>query len=139
MEISKLQHAALAAVAAQHDVELLLLFGSFTAPEKTHSESDVDIAVRFRAPTIELRPLLALQGDLQEIFAPHVLDLADLRRADPLFLKKICDRCQLLVGNERQLAELKLLAFRRYVDHGRYFAMEREYARRTLQHLTGHS
>jgi len=55
-----------------------------------------------------------------------------LNRADPLFLKQIVEGCELLYGFERALAELKMVAFRRYQDHRRYLAMERDYVRSFL-------
>lgn len=135
-QISAEERVTLQAIAKSHDVELLLLFGSSVTPAKIHEHSDVDIAVRFRSPLADMRHLLELQADLQDVLPTRTLDLSELRHADPLFLKKICENCQLLAGDPQQLAQLKITAFRRYIDHRRYFAMEREYARRVLAHLT---
>lgn len=60
------------------------------------------------------------------------MDLAFLDRADPLFLKKILERCELLFGEPRRFAELRMLAFRRYMDHRRCLAMEADYVARRL-------
>ncbi len=50
-------------------------------------------------------------------------------------LKKIIERCRLLYGSPRRLAELKIYAFKRYQDHRRYLALEREYVQRMLGRL----
>jgi len=65
----------------------------------------------------------------------HEVDVAIINHADPLFLKKITERCRLLYGSPRRLAELKIYAFKRYQDHRRYLALEREYVHRTLGRL----
>jgi len=67
---------------------------------------------------------------------PGPVDLAVINRADPLFLKQILEPCRLLYGAPRTLAELKMYAFRRYQDHRRFLAMEREYVRRKLAALS---
>jgi hypothetical protein len=66
------------------------------------------------------------------LFPEHEVDLAVLDRADPLFLKKVLERCELLAGSPPRLAELKTYAFKRYQDHRRYLKMERDYVRRFL-------
>ena len=66
----------------------------------------------------------------------HEVDVAIINHADPLFLKKISERCRLLYGSPRRLAELKIYAFKRYQDHRRYLDLEREYVQRTLARLS---
>lgn len=63
--------------------------------------------------------------DLQRCFPDRELDLAIVNRADPLFLKHVVDGGRLLYGSTRALAELKILAFKRYQDHRPYLVMER--------------
>ncbi|MBI4561356.1 MAG: hypothetical protein HY724_04870 [Candidatus Rokubacteria bacterium] len=63
------------------------------------------------------------------------VDLALLNRADPLFLKKITDTCQLLYGSPQRLQRLKLFAFKRYQDHRKYFEMERRFVAKSLAAL----
>ncbi|MGH7265050.1 MAG: hypothetical protein ACREMB_09395 [Candidatus Rokuibacteriota bacterium] len=50
-----------------------------------------------------------------------------------MFLEQVTERCSLLYGSPRQLHELKLYAFRRYQDHRKYLALERDYVTRTLR------
>jgi len=131
MEIDRQQRERLAAVAEEYGVDLMLLFGSVAAG-RARPDSDLDLAVRFSGTVPAMREVSRLQLALQELFPERKLDLAILNRADPLFLKQITDRCALLYGSERTLAELKMYAFRRYQDHRPYLAMERDYVRRFL-------
>ena len=62
----------------------------------------------------------------------HEIDLAVINHADPLFLKQVLERCRLLAGSPRRLAELKIYGFKRYQDHRRYLALESEHVRRVL-------
>jgi predicted nucleotidyltransferase len=118
-------------LARRHGIELLLRFGS-TVTGATHPHSDLDLGVVVRDPDMGFDRLAALQSDLQDQFGDLRVDLAILNRADPLFLKKVLERCELLLGDPSRLAELRCLAFRRYVDHRRFLDMERDYLRRRL-------
>ena len=68
-----------------------------------------------------------LVTDLQALVPGRDVDVALINGADPLFLKKITERCRLLYGSPSALHELKLYAFKRYQDHRRFLAMERAY------------
>jgi hypothetical protein len=65
--------------------------------------------------------------------------LIHLDHADPLFLKKITERCGLLAGKLTDFQRLKLLAFRRYQDHKRFLEMEHRFAERFLEERTPRS
>jgi len=131
MEIDRQQRERLAAVAEEYGLNLVLLFGSVAAG-RARPDSDLDLAVRFDVAPPRMARVARLHLALQEIVPERKVDLAILNRADPLFLKQITDRCALLYGSERTLAELKMVAFRRYQDHRPYLAMERDYVRRFL-------
>jgi predicted nucleotidyltransferase len=123
--------ARLEDIALQHGIELILLFGS-SVSGPVHPRSDVDLAVLLGRPTLPLREHAELAGELQRLFPDREVDVVLINRADPLFLKKITERCGLLYGSPRRLAELKLYAFRRYQDHRKYLMLEREYVTRAL-------
>ncbi len=123
----------LEAIARRHGVRLVLQFGS-TVTGTEHPRSDVDVAVLLERPP-SLHERAELQHDLQALFPGREVDLAVLNRADPLFLKQVTERCRLLYGAARTLHELKLYAFRRYQDHRKYLALEREYVARTLRRM----
>lgn len=56
-----------------------------------------------------------------------------MNTADPLFLKKITERCRLLFGSDRRFHELRMYAFKRYQDHRRFLDLERAYMTRLLE------
>jgi predicted nucleotidyltransferase len=119
------------AFAGKHGVRLLLQFGS-SVSGRTHAASDVDLAVLLERPNPSLKAHAELTADLQALFPDREADIAVINHADPLFLKQIVERCRLLHGPARGLAELKIYAFKRYQDHRRFLAMEREYVRRKV-------
>jgi predicted nucleotidyltransferase len=124
----------LARVADEYGVVLLVQFGS-TVSGHAHLRSDVDLAVLLADPVPSLRTLAALSADLQPFYPERRIDLALINRADPLFLKKILERCRLVHGPPRRLHELRMYAFRRYQDHRKYLGLERDYVDRTLRAL----
>jgi predicted nucleotidyltransferase len=121
-------------IAGRHQVRLLLQHGS-TVSGQVHPNSDLDIAVLFENGHESLSGVAALSTDLQGLYPGREIDLAVINHADPLFLKKILERCELLYGSTRVLAELRMYAFKRYQDHRRFLALEQSYVRRSLQRL----
>lgn len=118
-------------IAEKYRLEMALLFGS-VAVDKIHESSDIDIGVKIIGKPLDFNEFADLQYDLQRIFPEREVDLVLLNHADPLFLKKIVESPVLLFGSERQLAELKIYAFKRYVDHRRYFKIEKDYVDKFL-------
>ena len=121
--------ATLDAIARRHGIELIVQFGS-TVSGATHAGSDLDIGVLFARTPVSFDDLAALTVELQALEPGREVDVAVINHADPLFLKKITESCVLCFGSEQRLARLKLYAFKRYVDHRRFLALEREYVRR---------
>ncbi|GIW41377.1 MAG: hypothetical protein KatS3mg076_1954 [Candidatus Binatia bacterium] len=118
-------------LARKHGILLLLRFGS-TVTGKTHSRSDVDLAVLLSRVPDSLGAYTELLEDLQGLFPHREVDVAILNRADPLFLRKITEACELLYGSPRELQRFKIYAFKRYQDYRRYLDMERRYVERGL-------
>jgi predicted nucleotidyltransferase len=118
-------------IAQKHGIVLALKFGS-SVTGQVHPKSDVDLAILLDRSNLTLREHAELLQDLQPLFPDRELDLAIINHADPLFLKKITDSCELLVGPPERLQALKIYAFKRYQDHGRFFEMERRFAERFL-------
>ncbi len=106
--------------------------GKSSVTGKTHSRSDLDIAVLLEDPRLSFQQHADLLQDLQGFFPDGEVHLALINHADPLFVKKITDHCQILYGPVEQLQRLKIYAFKRYQDHRKYFEMERRYAARFL-------
>jgi predicted nucleotidyltransferase len=121
-------------IARRHGVELILEFGSMVTG-RVHPRSDVDLAVLFGRSAVSFREWADLAHDLQSLYADREVDVAIINHADPLFLKRITERCRLLLGSPRRLAELRMYAFKRYQDHRRFLDLEREYVHRTLDRL----
>jgi len=123
------------AIARRHGARLLVQFGS-TVTGRTHAGSDVDVAVLFEGDPTYTR-LGGLLADLEPIFRGRVVDLGLLNRADPLFLKKVLENARLLAGSPRDLAQLRLYAFRRYQDHRRFLRLEDRHLDRFLAARAG--
>jgi predicted nucleotidyltransferase len=130
-----MEAAALEHLAQRYGVDLILEFGSVVTGH-VHPRSDLDLAVLLDRPAVSLEVWADLRHELQVLNPDRELDLAVINHADPLFLKKITERCRLVYGSARRLAELKIYAFKRYQDHRRYLALERAYVRRTLERLS---
>jgi uncharacterized protein len=118
-------------IARRHGAALLVQYGS-TVAGPTHARSDVDVGVLYGVPPPSLLDQGGLAADLEDAFPGRQIDLATLDRADPLFLHQVVADCRLLAGTPRRLAELKIYAFKRYVDHRPYLALERAYVDRML-------
>ena len=122
-------------IAPRLSIELILEFGSMVTG-RVHPRSDLDLAVLLGGPALSFAELADLRHELQSLHPDHEVDVAIINHADPLFLKKVTERCRLLYGSPQRLAELKIYAFKRYQDHRRYLPLEGEYVRRTLERLS---
>ena len=100
-------------IAERHNI-VLLQFGS-TVTGKTHTRSDVDIAVLFDRPPVALEELGTLQAELQALYPERLVDLVVLNRADPLLLKQVTASCKLLQSATKDVPEY-LSHVRRYFD-----------------------
>lgn len=134
MEIAAEIRDAVSALAGRHGISLILLFGSLAAGN-AREDSDADIAVRFRDRKPTLPRLLDVQRDLSDLFPGREIDFASLERADPLFMKKIAERFLVLFEEPGEADAFLRLAFKRYQDHGKYLAMERDFARRYVEQI----
>jgi predicted nucleotidyltransferase len=121
--------AELHRIAERHGVVLLLQFGS-SVTGTVHARSDVDLAALFDGAPRSLTALADLRHALQHLFPGREVDLAVIDHADPLFLRKIMERCRLLHGDPRRFQRLRIYAFKRYQDHRRYLALERQFVAR---------
>jgi predicted nucleotidyltransferase len=123
-------------IAIKHGLDIVLVFGSVVT-NKTHQGSDIDIAIRYKDSNPEIiskyfKDFGDIHFGLQKLFPEYEVDLVLINHADPLFLKKITERSILLFGESKEFAELKIYAFKRYVDHRRYFEMEKRFVEKFL-------
>ena len=122
---------ALGQIAAKHGIALIVRFGSTAVEGRMHAASDVDLAVLFeRMPTLDQE--LDAAVDLQALVRDREVDIVVVNRADPLLLKQIVAVGQLEFGSAQRMDALKRYAFKRYEDHRRFLAMEREYLARKI-------
>lgn len=131
MEFSSQVKNKIGKVARMYGLDMVLAFGS-TVTSKIHEESDIDLAIRYKKPALASKNLDDLHFELQGLFLGCEVDLAIINYADPLFLKKITEAPVLLFGEPQDLAKLKIYAFKRYVDHHKYFEMEKKFIQRFL-------
>ncbi len=125
------EKSALDALRNVHGLQLILLHGSWV-DGLTHPDSDIDIAVLRDQKKPAFR-YVDLISDLMETFNSDRVDLADLTHADPLLLFAATENCQLLSGNDDDLALLQRLAFHRYNDYLGFLKEERNFIRKKLQ------
>jgi predicted nucleotidyltransferase len=117
-------------VAEIHGLDLIVLFGS-QAVGRAHAASDVDLAVAAPRP-LEFRQLVDVTSDLQEIFGGVRADVSDLRRADPLFLRKIFESGLCLFERPGMFEAARLAALHRYEDYRPFLKLERDCVRQAL-------
>jgi predicted nucleotidyltransferase len=126
----------LGAVGARFGINLIVRFGS-SVTGRLHRRSDLDLGVLLGRSPLSLQAYGEMLHELQQLFADREVDLVVLNHADPLFLKKVTETCDLVYGSPRVLQRLKIYAFKRYQDHRRYLAFERKYVERALAERTG--
>lgn len=106
---------------------LILLHGS-NVTGKIHNKSDVDIAVVRKNPNKKL-DFLALLSDLKKEFNSDDIDLADITRANPLFLYAVMRKSKLLSGKKDDYDKILNLAFHKYSDYLPYLKKESKFIR----------
>jgi len=111
--------AAAREVAAVHDCELVVLFGS--AARGDGAPRDIDLGILCPAPP----DLVALTNAFIRALRFQHVDLVDLRRADPL-LAMLVARDGVLLHEDApgRFAEFTSLAVRRYADTAKFRALE---------------
>lgn len=109
-----------------------MAFGS-QVTKKIHPESDFDIAVLLKKNDLTFKKHSSLSYELQAIFPGCEIDLVIINHADPLLLKKILEKCQILYGSYKELAKLKIYSFKRYCDYKKYFELERSIVNRFIK------
>jgi predicted nucleotidyltransferase len=114
-------------MARKRGLSLVVLFGSVAA-NAARPDSDIDIAVKFGDGDPGLPRILEVQEEISGLLRGQEVDLAVLNRADPLFMKKIAERCEFLYADPGEAAAFLLMAFKRYQDHRKYLDMERGFA-----------
>ena len=130
---SEEQQQGMRELADHYDIHLVVAFGS-QVRGSAHPASDLDLAVLQRQPAESDDPL-RLIGDLQRLFPGQEVDVVWLHRADPLLAWEILQGAQLLYGDRRDLLRYQTYAWRRFVEYGRFFALEAAAVREGIARL----
>jgi predicted nucleotidyltransferase len=131
IRISADQKEGLEAIRRDFGLRLIVAFGS-QVEGRTHAASDLDIGILLNRASDLRRGLFSR---FSEVFSEYEVDLALLNRADPLLLKEVCRNAVLLAGAEIDLQELRIYAFKRFVEYRPFFELEAATNRRHLEVL----
>ncbi len=113
-------------LAEKYGLSLILLFGS-QVTGKTHKESDVDIAY-LSSRKFSFDEESNIDTDLIEIFKNNEVQLVNIKKASPLFMKKIVEKCIVLYEEDRSIfTDLILHSIRMYEESSALFDLRRHY------------
>jgi len=115
MQFSRKQKQQIRKIAQKYDLELILLFGS-RVEGKIHKESDFDVAYS-SSRDLGLMEEAQLIVDLAPVFQSENIDLANLKKVNPLLLYGIIKDCRILYEKKAlAFASLRAYAFKKYVE-----------------------
>jgi predicted nucleotidyltransferase len=119
--MSDLQHAA-RTVAAEVGARLIVLFGS-AARGDVRAPEDLDIGVLTRTPLDSI----AATNRFMQLLHVSEIDIADLRRADPVLLALVArDGVPLFEEQPGEMMRFRSLAIRRFADTKKFRDAERD-------------
>lgn len=123
---------ALAVLAGKHELDLLILLGSYGTRYFQPGRSDIDIAF---LPGKELQrdEYLQLIRDLSAFFQYDRLDLIDLRRASGLLKFEIAGKGRVLFQSKPDFFErYRLYCLRYYYDTAKFRTLKKEFFKEQL-------
>jgi predicted nucleotidyltransferase len=126
-----MQRQGLADLGRRFGLRLVVAFGS-RVTGRAHPDSDLDVAILPSQAPVSFATLADISAELSRLFRGVEIDIGLIPRADPLFLKKIFETGQLLVGDQRLFADYRVYAHRRYGDYLPYLRLETEATRRMI-------
>ncbi len=109
-------------IAGKYSLKLLLLFGS-QASGKSRPDSDFDLAY-IAKKELSMEEKISLNNDFISFFNCDSIDVTDLKEANALLIYEISQNCKLLFGDDEELANFKIFAFKNYIDHIPLFELE---------------
>jgi len=117
----------IAKIAKKYGLELALLFGSRVRGKKyLHPESDFDVAY-LAAKDLSLEEEAKLITDLMSVFGSEKVDLASVKRADPLLMKHIFEKHKILYCSDfAKYHQYQVYAERKFEEAAPLFEL-REY------------
>lgn len=107
-------------MAFKPDIKLVILFGS-RATGKAGTRSDTDVAV-YADHALGLGEKADIGAEVGRMFgiSEDKVDVVDLWRAPPLLQRQIASEGKLIYGDAFDLVRFKVLAWKRYLDTGKF-------------------
>lgn len=115
MEITDKQKQKIKEIAQKYQLRMVLLFGSRVA-ERIHKESDFDIAY-LPQKNLKFDKENHLNYEFTNIFQNDRVDTVDVRKAPPLLLYAIFNKCQILFKQDDLIfPTYKVYALNKYME-----------------------
>ena len=128
----KTDEKALKKIVEKFKLKGILLFGS-QVTERTHPDSDIDIAV-LNTKNLSLNDRLDLFNELSELF-PGKLDLTPLLEASPLLKMEVAKNSKLLFGEKTDYHNFLVNSAMAFLDFEPYFKLRKETNKKALTSL----
>jgi predicted nucleotidyltransferase len=123
-------------IAEKYGLSLVVLFGS-QATGQTHKESDIDVAYQ-SDQKISFDEEIQIDADLIELFKNNDVQLVNVKKASPLFLKKIVENAIVLYEKNRGIfTDLLLYSLRMYEEAGVLFDLRDHYLKHKILQYQG--
>ena len=125
--MKKFDKSKIEKIAEKYGLRLLILFCSQAGEKKhLHAESDFDVAYLGKKD-LDLEEEAKLISDMMPVFQSEKVDLANLKKADPLLLKQIFEDHELLYShNPNDYYRYKVYSERKFKEASPLFEL-REY------------
>jgi len=114
--LGKINQEKINEIGEKYDLRFLILYGS-ASKNKLNEKSDIDIAF-FGNDELSFEQQLELSSDLSSNIqiGYRILDLVDLKIANPLLKYEITQGGKLLYGDKTDFADYQVFAFKNYID-----------------------
>lgn len=125
MQITSQQKQAIAKLAQKYHLKMILLFGSQVSG-RLNQESDIDIAF-LPQKDLSFQEECLFNYELTAIFQNDKIDTTNLKKAPPLLMKSILDKCQVIYQSESMIFDaFEVYALQRYQEAVPLFRMHEQ-------------
>ena len=115
MDISQIQKQKIEEIAEKYCLKLVLLFGS-QADDKTHKESDFDVAYLSKK-NLDFNEKSYLNFEFTNVFRHNRVDTIDMQKASPLLLYAVFQRPVILYAKDSLIFfAYRIYAFKKYIE-----------------------
>lgn len=124
--IDKIDRKKISSIGKHFGLRFIILYGS-AALGKLTPKSDIDIAF-FPTGKLSSKQYFTLSAEISNAIkaGPKILDLVDLKTANPLLRYEIIRTGKLLFGDPKDYAEFKIFALKDYIDSQSLRKLERQ-------------